>query len=273
MNLNFLKNFAAAGGETLVRNITTEFVKMAPDMASSAELRSMEDELDGVNQLITRLTHDLQTAQTEYERENGIHTQLLGAAEHMQAEIATLAAGISDPAIDPAKKVQATALKASKEASLGKLVTQLEQETRTLDTDKKEVDAAQQALEDANTAYAEKSRELVTAKEELSRARNDMERAEIERSRAAKRAETQRQLSGLSSSGTSNVRVATEALRATAQKSRDAAVEQDRKATTLKESREQTTDDPNIAAAMAAVAASSTTNTGSVTDRLAALRR
>jgi chromosome segregation ATPase len=253
--LPFFKNFAAAGGSAITANVTSALVQMAPETASAAQLRTMEDQLDQVGELVTKTQRELADEQTAYDKVNARYTQMMGAAEHLQAEIAA--------ATDPAQK-------ASLEASLAKLVAQIEDVVHELDTDKKEVEATQASLDTLNAAYQEKTTALVNAKGELTRAKNDMERASIEQKRAEQRADAARQIAGLTSN-VSSVDTALDVFKQTAQKSRDAAAALDKKATALKGANDATGGDPNIAAAMAAAA--STTSTASVADRLAALKR
>ena len=57
--LSFTKCFIGAGGEQAATALTTAMVKMAPETATAAELKNMEQDLDAAGQLISRLQREL----------------------------------------------------------------------------------------------------------------------------------------------------------------------------------------------------------------------
>jgi chromosome segregation ATPase len=251
--LSFTKCFIGAGGEQAATALTTAMVKMAPETATAAELKNMEQDLDAAGQLISRLQRELNDERHAYDAINARYTQMMGAAENLQHQIDT--AGF---------------LKEPLQASLATLVAQIEEIVPELDQDKKDIDATQALLRDAETAYQAKATALTGAKAKLNRARNDMIHATLEEQRAASRAETARAVAGLSSgSGTSGITVALDAMTRTAQTTRDRAAALDMKAKALSGAKTAEAD-PNIAAAMAAAAGTAANAT--VADRLAALR-
>jgi len=252
--LSFTKCFIGAGGEQAATALTTAMVKMAPETATAAELKNMEQDLDAAGQLISRLQRELSDERHAYDAINARYTQMMGAAENLQHQIDT--AGF---------------LKEPLQASLATLVAKIEEMVPELDQDKKDIDATQALLKEAEAAYQAKATALTGAKAKLNRAKNDMIHATLEEQRAASRAETARAVAGLSSgSGASGITVALDAMTRTAQATRDRAAALDMKAKAL--SGAKTADaDPNIAAAMAAAAGMSATST--VADRLAALRQ
>jgi chromosome segregation ATPase len=252
--LSFTKCFIGAGGEQAATALTTAMVKMAPETATAAELKNMEQDLDAAGQLISRLQRELSDERHAYDAVNARYTQMMGAAENLQHQID--AAGF---------------LKEPLQASLATLVTQIEEIVPELDQDKKDIDATQALLREAEAAYQAKATALTGAKAKLTRAKNDMAHATLEEQRAASRAETARAVAGLSSgSGASGINVALDAMTRTAQATRDRAAALDMKAKAL--SRAKTAEeDPNIAAAMAAAAG--TAPNATVADRLAALQQ
>ena len=255
--LSFTKCFIGAGGEQAATALTTAMVKMAPETATAAELKNMEQDLDAAGQLISRLQRELSDERHAYDAINARYTQMMGAAENLQHQIDT--AGF---------------LKEPLQASLATLVAQIEEIVPELDQDKKDIDATQALLKDAEAAYQAKATALTGAKAKLNRARNDMVHATLEEQRAASRAETARAVAGLSSAGGggsgSGINVALDAMTRTAQSTRDRAAALDMKAKALTGAK-TAEEDPNIAAAMAAAAGTAANAT--VADRLAALRQ
>jgi chromosome segregation ATPase len=251
--LSFAKSFISAGGEQAATALTTAMVKLAPETATAAELKNMEDDLDAAGQLISRLQRELIDERHAYDAINARYTQMMGAAENLQHQID--AASFLQPPL---------------QASLATLVARIEEMVPELDQDKKDIDATQALLTDAETAYQAKATALTEAKAKLVRARQDMEHAGIEEQRAAQRAETARAVAGLSASSGSGINVALDAMTRTATQTRDRAAALDMKAKALSGAK-AAEDDPNIAAAMAAAAGKPATAT--VADRLAALQQ
>ena len=257
--LSFTKCFIGAGGEQAATALTTAMVKMAPETATEAELKHMEQDLDAAGQLISRLQRELTDERHAYDAINARYTQMMGAAENLQHQI-DAASFLKDPL----------------QASLATLVAKIEEMVPELDQDKKDIDSTQALLMDAEAAYQAKATALTGAKAKLTRARQEMERASIEEQRAAARAETARAVAGLSSgsgSGSisgSGINIALDAMTHTAQQTRNRAAALDMKAKALSGAK-TAEEDPNIAAAMAAAAGMSATST--VADRLAALRQ
>jgi len=253
--LSFTKCFIGAGGEQAATALTTAMVKMAPETATEAELKHMEQDLDAAGQLISRLQRELTDERHAYDAINARYTQMMGAAENLQHQI-DAASFLKDPL----------------QASLATLVAQIEEMVPELDQDKKDIDSTQALLMDAEAAYQAKATALTGAKAKLTRARQEMERASIEEQRAAARAETARAVAGLSSGSISGsgINIALDAMTHTAQQTRNRAAALDMKAKALSGAK-TAEEDPNIAAAMAAAAGMSATST--VADRLAALRQ
>jgi|SRR2546430_9036954 hypothetical protein len=68
--LSFTKCFIGAGGEQAATALTTAMVKMAPETATSAELKNMEQDLDAAGQLISRLQRELADERHAYDAIN-----------------------------------------------------------------------------------------------------------------------------------------------------------------------------------------------------------
>jgi len=252
--LSFTKCFIGVGGEQAATALTTAMVKMAPETATAAELKNMEQDLDAAGQLISQLQCELTNERHAYDAINACYTQMMGAAENLQHQI-DAASFLKDPL----------------QASLATLVAQIEEMVPELDQDKKDIDSTQTLLTEAEAAYRAKATALTGAKAKLTRAKNDMAHAALEEQRAASRAETARAVAGLSSgSGASGINVALDAMTRTAQATRDRAAALDMKAKALSGAK-TAEEDPNIAAAMAAAAGTAANAT--VADRLAALQQ
>src|ERR1700731_4001869 len=232
--LSFTKCFIGAGGEQAATALTTAMVKMAPETATAAELKNMEQDLDAAGQLISRLQRELTDERHAYDAINARYTQMMGAAENLQHQIDT-ASFLKDPL----------------QASLATLVAQIEEMVPELDQDKNDINSTQALLTEAEAAYRAKASALTGAKAKLTRAKNDMAHATLEEQRAASRAETARAVAGLSSG--SGINVALDAMTRTAQATRDRAAALDMKAKALSGAK-TAEEDPNIAAAMAAAA-------------------
>ena len=124
--LSFTKCFIGAGGEQAATALTTAMVKMAPETATAAELKNMEQDLDAAGQLISRLQRELTDERHAYDAINARYTQMMGAAENLQHQIDT-ASFLKDPL----------------QASLATLVAQIEEMVPELDQDKKDISKGQ----------------------------------------------------------------------------------------------------------------------------------
>ena len=85
--LSFTKCFISSGGEQAATALTTAMVKMAPETATAAELKNIEQDLDQAGQLISRLQRELTEERHAYDAINARYTQMMGAAENLQHQI------------------------------------------------------------------------------------------------------------------------------------------------------------------------------------------
>src|ERR1700736_5729824 len=74
--LSFTKCFISSGGEQAATALTTAMVKMAPQTATAAELKNMEQDLDQAGQLISRLQRELTEERHAYDAINVRYTQM-----------------------------------------------------------------------------------------------------------------------------------------------------------------------------------------------------
>jgi septal ring factor EnvC (AmiA/AmiB activator) len=71
-------------------------VKMAPETATAAQLKKMEQDLDAAGQLISRLQRELTDERHAYDAINARYTQMMGAAENLKHQI-DAASFLKDP--------------------------------------------------------------------------------------------------------------------------------------------------------------------------------
>jgi chromosome segregation ATPase len=252
--LVFMKNLigvkmdkvAAAGVEALVR--------WDPKSASEAELRTMEQHLDGLGREVALARQGYDKEKREADAIQALSQQRMAAAEQLQRQM--------DAESDPARK---TAL----EKSLETLVSMLEQMTPEIEREKSEAVDAKDYLAMLEQTYAEAGGKLKSARSELERAQRDMGRAAQQREQADRQAEAARRAAGLAST-TSSLTVALKAMQDAAAKDLASADAQMSKAKLLRPTRPEQ-DDPNIAAALAA-AAGKPSAPQSLSERLAALK-
>jgi chromosome segregation ATPase len=252
----FLKNFVGAGGSQVVENLTQHLVRLEPEIASKAELATMEEDLDTAGRLITHLQTELAQEQHEFDLVNTQYGEMMAAAELLQKNI-------DDPTTSDEKR-------SSKAKSLAGLLDRIEHTAPDLDHKREDVDATSTFLKDAEAAYQEKSQALLAAKGNLDRAKHDMDHASLEEQRANKRAEDAKVVAGLKTGTTSGLNVALDAMQKSAQDARERASASNMKAKALTSAKDAG-EDENVKAALAEV--KGTTSEKSLSDRLSQLRR
>lgn len=252
--LSFIRNLLGVKTDQAVQSALDALVKWDPKSATEAELRTMEQHLDELGMQVAEARASYDREQHEADAILDLSHQRMAAAEQLQQKMAA--------ETDSARK---TAL----EKSLGTLVAMLEQMAPDIDRERRDAEDAHEFLQTLEQAYAQAGAKLKTARSELERARRDMGRAEQQRDMAERRAEAARQAAGLSSA-TSGLSVALKAMQDSAAKNLAAAEAANAKAKLLQPTRPEK-DDPNIAAALAAVSGQRPLPTN-LSDRLAALR-
>jgi hypothetical protein len=256
--LSFLRTLLGLHGRKTIQSMTNELVKLDPKSASQAQLLEMERDLDKAGRLVGELRTEAQRERREAVEVQARYDRLLRAGEHLNS--------LYTQEADPAKK-------ADMEASLTKLVGDLEALAKDVEVEVREADEAEQILAEAEAAYMEKATDLRQAKGMLDRAAADMQRAKIQHDRANAQAERAAQVAGLRSNGGSGLNTALVAMQRQADEARAAAETARMKAKALGKVESGSADDPLIARSLAATARlPGTASTGSgLGARLAAL--
>ena len=238
---SFIRNLVGVKTDNAVNSAIETIVRWDPKSATEAELRTMEQNLDQLGLQVAQARAALDKERREADHISALSAQRMAAAEQLQHRL--------DGEANPANK---TAL----EKSLVTLVAMLE--TMAPDVDREKQDAV-----DAETFLRSLEETYQTAGQKLRGARSDLDRA------AENRAEAALQAAGLSGA-TSGLSVALKAMQDSAARNLAQAEAANAKASLLKPTKPEQ-DDPNIAAARAAVSGGAAP-TASLGDRLAALR-
>jgi chromosome segregation ATPase len=250
----FVRNLVGVKTDQAVNAGVEALVRWDPKSATEAELRTMEQHLDELGQEVARARQSFDKEQHEADAINQLSHQRMAAAEALQKQV--------DAETDPARKAALT-------KSAETLVSMLEQMAPDVDRETKDAADAHDFLTQLETAYNDAGSKLKAARSELDRAQRDMSRAEQQRDMAERQAESARRAAGLAST-TSGLNIALKAMQDTASKDLASADAAKAKAKLLAPSAPET-DDPNIAAALAA-ASGKTLVPADLGGRLAALR-
>ncbi|TAN49479.1 MAG: hypothetical protein EPN21_11705 [Methylococcaceae bacterium] len=251
--LSFIKNLVGVKKDQAVQAGIEALVRWDPKGATEAELRSMEEHLDELGLQVAEARVSLKREQQEADAVKTLLNQRMAVAETLQNQAAT--------ATDPGKK-------AGIEKSLATVLDLLEQMTPEVERETQDVADAESFLVLLEKTYADAGAKLKAARSELERAERDMKRAEQQREQAERQAEMARRAAGLSQT-TSGLNVALKAMKDSAAKDLATAEAANAKAKLLTPTQPEE-EDPNIAAALAAV--SGTTSPQSAAERLAALK-
>ncbi|MEI8394296.1 MAG: hypothetical protein WCF85_06135 [Rhodospirillaceae bacterium] len=252
---SFMKSFVGVKGQQLGQDIVKAIVSIDPESATQAQLDQMEKDLDKAGEVIQKLRSDYDREVREYEAAKKRYDQLLAAAEVLQGRV-------DNPA---------TTDKAGIEASLAKLIAQLEELQPEVASEQKDVVEVRALLDQAEAAYREKAEALTKAKQNIERAKRDMQRAEIDQQRSEEKARRAAEVAGLRNNTTNSLTVATDAMQRRADEARAKSEAAKMKADTLTTLTKPTTDDANIAAAMREVEGKPAA--GNLADRLARLKK
>ena len=252
--LSFLRNLMGVKADNAVNSAIETIVRWDPKSATEAELRTMEQSLDGLGLQVARARAAYDKERREAEAITALSAQRMAAAEQLQQRL--------DAEANPANK-------ATIEKSLATLVVMLEQMAPDIDREKQDAVDAEAFLRSLEDTYQQAGQKLRSARSDLDRAQRDMSRADQQRQAAEQRAAATRQAAGLSGA-TSGLSVALKAMQDSAARDLAQAEAANAKAALLKPTKPEQ-DDPNIAAAMAAVAGKPAP-TANLSDRLAQLR-
>lgn len=256
--MQFFRTLLGVKGEKVGRQVVDALVAMDPKSASVAQLRVMEADLDKAGKLLSSLRADLQRERNEAIQARQDYDRRLAAAEHLNNQLA----------------VADGERRAALEASLAKLLAQLEELEGEVAVEEREADEAEALVAEAENAYREKAKALAEAKSALTKAERDMQRASIQEERERERADRAAAVAGLRDDGGSKLNVAIDAMNRRAQEARSNAESARLKAkvlTDLSQKSNESMGDANIAAALAAVGTGGTPAL-SVQERLARLK-
>ena len=252
--LAFIRNLVGVKTDQAVNDAVEAIVRWDPKSATEAELRTMEQHLDGLGMQVAQARQAYEREKREADEIQKLSQQRLAAAEQIQGRIGTEA--------EPGRKAEL-------ERSLGTLVNMLEEMAPEVEREKKDAEDAADFLRTLQETYDGAGAKLKGARDALNRAQRDMSRADQQRYAAEQRAEAARQAAGLSGA-TSGLSVALKSMQDAAARDLAQAEAANNKAKLLAPTRPEK-DDPNIASAMAAAQGRlpAPTNLG---DRLAAIR-
>jgi len=254
--MSFLGNLFKKHAENAVTSVQQFLVTLDPETATEAQIDEFSDQL-------RKASEELAKTRAEYQKDEK-------AAEEIEAryEKGLKAAAILEQQVAEAGDQEQ---KDSLSASLEKLVTMLEQIKPDVERERQDADDAKRMMDELTGFVEESAKALKEARTRLERARSEMRRAEIEQERAEKRARTAEVLAGIKKgSGTFNV--ALDAMQKKAEESRikaDAAMTRSRLLTPTDAEKE----DAHISAALAKASGEDAPVGGSVSERLAALRK
>lgn len=252
--LSFIKNLLGVKTDQAVQSAVEALVRWDPKAATEAELRTMEENLDELGRQVAEARASFNKEQREADEIQKLSGQRMAAAEQLQGQL--------DAETDPARR-------AALEKSLETIVGMLEEMAPDIEREVKDAVEAKEFLEMLEKSYADAGAKLKSARAELSRAQRDMDRAEQQRQQADRQADAARRAAGLAGS-TSGLNVALKAMKEAAQKDLTAAEAANAKTKLLTPTQPEK-EDPNIAAAMAAV--SGKPQSQSLSERLAALKK
>ncbi|MCX5874215.1 MAG: hypothetical protein NTY51_13425 [Deltaproteobacteria bacterium] len=254
----FLRSFGIEKLGKVGETITQKIVSWDPETASQAEIEEMIRELDKITTEAgkARATYDRERAEAEAAKRN--YDKFLAAAELLNKRLEE-----SQSAGDQAKSQELS-------NSLNKLLEDLEGMKPEVEREVQEADEANAYYEELKELAEVTADKVKKAKDMLEKGRRDMQRAELERQRALARADKAQKVAGLKSE-TSSLGVALAAMNRQAEVAKAAAAGSDMKAQLL--TTERKGQDDNIKAALAEVAGEPETETLSLSDRLASLKK
>ncbi len=254
MAFAFIKNLAGLKASGVVQAGVEAYVRWDPKGSTAAELLTMEQHLDVLNQQVSEARQAFNKERQEAVAIVALHNQRLAAAELLQKQI--------DAATDPA-------VKAELEKSLGTQLTLIERMAPDVEREQAEAADAKDVLETLDASFQEAGQKLLEGRAQLEQAERDMKRAVTQRESAERQAEAARRAAGLTQV-TSGLTVALKAMQDAAAKDLVSADAAANKAKLLRQTKPEQ-DDPHIAAAMAAVSGKPVAAT-SLAGRLAALK-
>ncbi|HYA42134.1 MAG TPA: hypothetical protein VEF34_12575 [Syntrophobacteraceae bacterium] len=254
--MSFLGNLFKKHAENAVTSVQKFLVTLDPETATEAQIAEFSDQLK-------KASEELAKARDEYRKDEKAAEEIEALYEN-RLKAATILEQQAAEAVDQGQKDSIS-------ASLEKLVTMLEQMKPDVERERQDADEAKKMMDELTAFVEESAQALKEARSRLDHAKSEMRRAEIEQERAEKRARTAEVLAGIrKGSGTFNV--ALDAMQKKAEESRikaDAAMTRSRLLTPTDAEKE----DAHISAALAKASGEGAPAGGSVSERLAALRK
>jgi chromosome segregation ATPase len=233
MPINFLKNLAIVRKDMAVNSALEAIVRWDPRGASLADLRTMEERLDGIGRKSAELKvrYDKEKAEADQARE--AYNVRVAAITAMRAKV--------DAEADPARK----------EARTAALTAYMNDTRPYMERAKAEIqdeESAKKLLEQVQAAYATAAAKLRDAKTTLERAQRDLASAEQRKADARQREQDAREMAGLETAST-GIDVALKALKDATDRSNAEAEVMDRKAELLAPANPEK-EDPFVAEAL-----------------------
>lgn len=254
--IGFFKNLVKGKANDAMNKITEVVVSFDPEAATEAEIETMMDNLK-------TLTAEVAKAQVDYEREQA-EAVAIGQLYDKRLKAAT----ILDEEVRNQESV-APGSAADKQASLEKLLVQLEEMKPDVEREIREAAEAKQMLNALAEAAARLGEDIKRARSVLTSARREMEKAKRDAEAAQRSAERAAVLSGVKSNA-STLNTALDAMKRKTVESKQEAVAASMRASLLAPTKPEQ-DDPNIAKALAA--ADGAPAVQDLSSRLAALKR
>lgn len=248
----FLSRLGKKQAGNALETFTQAIVAFDPETASDAQISLMEEELDKLGR---RVGQAEQAVRKDHEETAALvqqYDKYMSAAERLEGQLGA------------AEDAQRESL----EASLEKLVRELENLQPEIDRERQEDAEAEAFSVELRESYDQAAKKLKQAKTNLQKAQRRMEQAKLKKERADDRAQGVREAAGLSSS-MGGLQTALTAMEKEAEKS-----ETETRSAELKIGafgKKEISDDPNIAAALDGTDTKALPQT-SAKDRLAALR-
>ncbi len=236
-----------AGTETLFR--------IDPKGMSEAQIRQMSAELDNLGRRVAAAKTDVEREMREAVAARNTYTQNTKAAEILA---------------DKADKETDSTRKKSIETTLNELIERLERDLPEVEREEREVAEAQAFFGQLQEAYESAGSKLRAARSALEAAQRDQKSASLARERAADRKKSAEEAAGIIRS-TNSMNVALDAMRANAERDREAAAADSMKVDLL--SPMQGAKGNSILADALKEAAGESASPMSARDRLAALRK
>jgi chromosome segregation ATPase len=269
MSLSFFSAWIGEGGKEAMRGVQTALQEATPGISGRAGAVVAESKVDDIGKMILRMQHAVDEARAHYDPLKKVHDEKSLAADNIAKKIAAFKATIDAPETSDTDRTTAQSSFDAYNRSLNTLLDALETNDQQMNTYKHDLDTTNTDLAQANALYKQKTGKLVTDAEETHRLQQQIDAERVRTVNATQREQDAKVLAGLSTEGTED-NPAVAHLKATLAKAKDATAEHELKVGALTATVKHGDDDPIVAAAMAEV--HGTTSSESATDRLARLR-